>query len=514
MAKKTTFNNPDGVEREYTRTLLAYSKKLAANVNRLLIPQLGKISLEYSVETRADSWNESLESIVTELQRLAEQDGLVAIAKLPEYFTATSRFNEAQFKMVVKANTGYDLPPVMPGAPRSTELGVSVFRSEPFLKPLADGWVSENTSLIKSIPTKLNPEIEGIVRRGVTSGASVRDIAKQIKDRYGVTDNRAKLIAQDQTLKLNADLTRYRLQSVGVDRYRWRTVNDNRVREDHRERDGKEYAWDSPPVGGQNPGIEVRCRCRAEAIWDDEETEAPPPARPAKPEPVAISFPDTKLTGITAAELSRKFATIPADQLDLVRKLGKPLSITSKKDAGVFQRSNKSIVSDTEADNALTLMHEYGHHVDFELGEFNQAWSFVDQGFVKAFANDKKALGLAGNKRLENLKALKEELYDDVIKTRTLSTGRTITYAAVKLKEQARSGVSDTIDALVGGAFQEKFGAFGHGVKYFKRLEAKYLEAFANLFQLRANREHWEYAKSKFPNMTKRLDEVIRDRNK
>lgn len=509
MAKKTLFSNPDGTEREYTRTLLAYSKQLAANTNRLLIPRLGEIVNAYKVETRADSWTDTLDSIMGDLNAKAAEGSLVATAKLPGLFTATSTFNEAQFKMVVKANTGFDLPPVMQGAPRATELGVSVFRSEPFLKPLADGWVSENTALIKSIPTKLNPEIEGIVRRGVTSGASVTDIAKQIKDRYGVTDNRARLIAQDQTLKLNADLTRYRLQSVGVERYVWRTVNDNRVRHNHVERDGKTFAWDAPPSGGSHPGIEVRCRCRSEAVWDDEAEVVPSP--PPKPAANEVDFSGTAFKGITAQEVSRKFSTIPADQLAMVRKLGKPSSITSKANSGVFTRNTQAIVADTDAENGLVLFHEYGHHVDFQLGENKQAWSFTDDGFIKAWSADKKLLGLSGNKRIEKLTALKAELYNDVIKTRTLKTGSTFTYAAIELKNPALSGVSDTIDALSGGAFQSMFGAFGHGKAYFKRIEAKYLEAFANLFQLRANREHWEYAKLKFPNMTKRIDEVIRD---
>jgi SPP1 gp7 family putative phage head morphogenesis protein len=158
----------------------------------------------------------------------------------------------------------------MPGAPSSSLLGVNVFRSEPVLKPLAEGWVSENTSLIKSLPTRLHPELEGIVRRGVMNGQSVKDIKEQIKARYGVSDYRAKLIAQDQTLKLNADLTRYRLQSVGVERYVWRSVQDSRVRPEHADRNGNEYSW-KEGAGGSHPGQEVRCRCRAEAVWGEED---------------------------------------------------------------------------------------------------------------------------------------------------------------------------------------------------------------------------------------------------
>lgn len=269
MAKKTTFNNPDSQEREYTRVLLRYSRKLRADVTRVLLPKVGAIKAEFAQEVRTDAWTDTLDSLIAELVLLAVEGFATVFETLPGLFAAVSKFNEGQFRMVVRANTGLKLPPVVPGAPRSL-LGINVFRDEPFLQPLASSWITENTNLIKSLPTRLHPELDRIVRRGVINGASVRDMQDQIKARYGVTDYRARLIAQDQTLKLNADLTRYRLQSVGVREYTWRSVQDSRVRPDHVERNGKVFAWDKPPSGGQHPGQEVRCRCRAEAIWDSD----------------------------------------------------------------------------------------------------------------------------------------------------------------------------------------------------------------------------------------------------
>jgi SPP1 gp7 family putative phage head morphogenesis protein len=268
MATKKTFNNPDSQEREYTRLLLRYSKGLQADVNRVLMPRIDDIILQYKVETRTDSWIDTLDALMAELARLALTALGSVVTKLPGMFSAVSKFNEGQFKLVVKANTGLPLPPVMPGAPSSSILGVNVFRSEPFLKPLADGWISENTALIKYMPTRLHPEMEGIIRRGTMNGQSVKDIKNHIKDRYGVTDHRAKLIAQDQTLKLNSDLTRYRLQSVGVEEYIWRSVQDSRVRPEHADRNGNTYSF-KDGAGGEHPGQPVRCRCRAEAIWNE-----------------------------------------------------------------------------------------------------------------------------------------------------------------------------------------------------------------------------------------------------
>lgn len=269
MTKKTTFNNPDSQEREYTRDMLRLSKALQSDINKVLIPELPRIVAQFNVESRSDGWSDVLAVLMRLLAQLSESDALVVIRKLPGHFSAISKFNEAQFKMLVKANTGITLPPVVQGAPVS-RLGINVFRTEPYLAPLAEGWVKENTDLIKTVPTKLHADLEGIIRRGVMNGDSVKKLTADIKARYPMTDHRAKLIAQDQTLKLNSNLTQYRLKSVGVSEYTWKTVNDNRVRPHHRERNGKVFAWDKPPSDG-NPGQPVRCRCRAEAVWPEDE---------------------------------------------------------------------------------------------------------------------------------------------------------------------------------------------------------------------------------------------------
>ncbi len=268
---KKLFNSPDSNEREYVRSLEKYVRKLRKNTVEILFPQLNKILLQYKIETRADGWVDILTSLINELIRFSDLESNFVVSRLKNQFEAVSIFNDRQFKAVFKANTGVDVPDNVDLS--ESRLGVNVFRSEPYLKPIAEGWVKENTALIKSIPTKINPEIEGIITRGVINGVSVNDLKKQILARFDVSAKRAKLIAQDQTLKLNADLTRYRLQSVGINKYIWRTVNDNRVRETHKDREGNIYSFDKPPAGGLNPGQEVRCRCRAEAIFDDDDEE-------------------------------------------------------------------------------------------------------------------------------------------------------------------------------------------------------------------------------------------------
>lgn len=257
MAKKTTFLPPDSQEREYTRLMLRFSRDMQRDVNQLLIPRIGDFKQQFDREMRGDGVFDDLSALMAVLLQRA---GLLAAPlqlSLPNIMQSINRHNDRQFQMVVKSNTGKDVG----------QLGVNVFRNEPFLRPLADAWIKTNTDLIKSLPTRFYPELEGIISRGVTSGLSVKAIQQEIKARYGVSDYRARLIAQDQTTKFHSQLTEYRLKSVGVEKYIWRSVQDSRVRPDHAERNGKEFSWDKPPSDG-HPGQPVRCRCRAEAVWD------------------------------------------------------------------------------------------------------------------------------------------------------------------------------------------------------------------------------------------------------
>lgn len=264
---KTTFANPDSAEREYTRAMIRYVRAIERDWNALARDALPGIVAAYDIAARADAWTDGIVTLIADFLRRALASGQIVIDKLPSQFNVISNFNEVQFKAVFKANTGMELPPLVQGAPRSL-LGVDVFRSEPFIAPLAEGWIAENTALIKDVPAKVASDIEGIIRRGTMSGKSVRVLQKEIKARWPIADKRARLIAQDQTLKANADLTRYRLQSVGVSEYIWRTVGDDRVRPTHMARNGDTFSWDEPPPDG-HPGQPVRCRCRSEAIWPD-----------------------------------------------------------------------------------------------------------------------------------------------------------------------------------------------------------------------------------------------------
>ena len=109
-------------------------------------------------------------------------------------------------------------------------LHVDPFASEPWLMPLSRDWVSENVSLIKSIGEKHLTEVEHLIYRMTRQGESIKTIRAELEDRFGVTKNRARLIARDQVNKYNGQLTQERQVRAGISMYRWRNRQDRRVR--------------------------------------------------------------------------------------------------------------------------------------------------------------------------------------------------------------------------------------------------------------------------------------------
>ncbi len=158
-------------------------------------------------------------------------------------------------------------------------LVVDVTASEPWLRPLIEDWVAQNVSLVRSVGESTLSEMEQTILRMVRDGASRGDITKEIENVFGLSLNRAKLIARDQVSKFNGLLTEERQTRAGIDEYRWRDSADARVRPDHQRLDGNIYRWDSPPVtvtrgkraGERNhPGGDIQCRCSAEPIIKDD----------------------------------------------------------------------------------------------------------------------------------------------------------------------------------------------------------------------------------------------------
>lgn len=157
-------------------------------------------------------------------------------------------------------------------------LGVDVFAAEPWIVDEVAAFTRENVSFIKSITNEYLSDVEQIVFRNVKAGNAPGVISGELRDAFNLTQNRARLIARDQTGKFHARLGRLRYEGAGLSRYTWRTLSDGRVRDSHENLEGTEQEFANPPVtvttgkrAGQrnNPGEDIQCRCWAEPIFED-----------------------------------------------------------------------------------------------------------------------------------------------------------------------------------------------------------------------------------------------------
>lgn len=122
--------------------------------------------------------------------------------------------------------------------------------------------LAANVSLIKSIPKQYLDKVEQIVMLGLQTGQRAEQMVAKIQELHPISKNRAALVARDQVGKITSRLTQVRQQKMGITHYTWSTSQDERVRDTHRNRNGKLFAWSDPPDDG-HPGMPIRCRCVA-----------------------------------------------------------------------------------------------------------------------------------------------------------------------------------------------------------------------------------------------------------
>lgn len=92
-------------------------------------------------------------------------------------------------------------------------------------------------------------------------------VPTQVGQRTVSTKKHARLIARDQIEKLNGQLGETRQRVAGVEKFSWQTQQDDRVRAEHEELQGKIFTW-AEGSNGIFPGQPINCRCWPGAVVD------------------------------------------------------------------------------------------------------------------------------------------------------------------------------------------------------------------------------------------------------
>lgn len=127
-----------------------------------------------------------------------------------------------------------------------------------------------NIDLIKSIPQQYLAEVKDIVSKAWVNGTRWETMRDEIAHVGDVTEYRAKVIARDQTSKMNAAFNQVRQTDLGIEEYDWSGALDQRERKSHRDLEGTRHKWREPPmVDGEaaHPGEPILCRCVARPVF-------------------------------------------------------------------------------------------------------------------------------------------------------------------------------------------------------------------------------------------------------
>jgi SPP1 gp7 family putative phage head morphogenesis protein len=194
--------------------------------------------------------------------------------------------NKRQLGKQVQAATGLDL------------LGEDGHR----LRPIVDGFIEANVGLITDITPALAAKVQAAVLHALTTGQVHEDLAAVLEQEMGYAADRAQLIAIDQVGKLNSQINEKRQTDLGVTKFIWRSMGDERVAGNpaglypkatpsHWARDGQEYSWSDPPKdkgAPDPPGRRPRCRCHGEPVLDHLLDDLPDPGEEAGADLVQI----------------------------------------------------------------------------------------------------------------------------------------------------------------------------------------------------------------------------------
>lgn len=246
------------VELWYKGQLLAIVAQLRKVAREELLPELKRMEPLYAKAADSLARDEQIprRPLETTFSRMAQRFGGIEQTAQRLSSLAVQRNAEAvdeRLKASIKASVSVDISPALT-------------KSGPILDAMKAA-TKANIDLITSIPEQYFEKLEALVSDRMEKGLRFEDLAKEIEHVADVTESRAKLIARDQTSKMNGAFNQARQSSLGIDRYVWQTSGDERVREEHQANDGQVFNWNDPPPTG-HPGEDINCRCVAVPYFD------------------------------------------------------------------------------------------------------------------------------------------------------------------------------------------------------------------------------------------------------
>ena len=137
------------------------------------------------------------------------------------------------------------------------------------IEPLMSAWRQENISLIRTIPERFHGALyQRVSETFAQQPFDQQALSKVLNREFKVSGSNLRRITRDQTSKAVGQFTHARHRQLGIQKYTWRTAEDERVRATHVALNGTPQSWDSAPGVG-HPGSDILCRCVAIPVIEE-----------------------------------------------------------------------------------------------------------------------------------------------------------------------------------------------------------------------------------------------------
>lgn len=267
-------DDPKGIEQEARRTLKRITKPIQLELEGIIDNMRDKSAREIGKELEAVKKNYDFQ-ISTTAEQIAE-----------EWVGKVNSYNREKFMSQMRKTLGIDIGAIVDEAMKD-DLEVMVLESANYIKSIPD-------YLVGHVADRIVQHFKGIP---MPEGRTLR---QQIKEEFKVSDGRAKVLARDQTAKMNTSISAIRQVNLGIECYVWKTVEDERVvgkpgglypkgtklHKNHYIMQGLLCKWADPNVYSDDkgktwkprtaqmphnhPGEDIMCRCRPAPFIDIE----------------------------------------------------------------------------------------------------------------------------------------------------------------------------------------------------------------------------------------------------
>lgn len=248
---------PASIEIQYRMAL----KRLLLTYMQLYIelvePNISMLVAEYKIAITKDSWEDLFSSVFNTWKSAMDKAFTNFKSTISKIATKTVIWNSKQWDKHMES-----------------ALGKSLFANSN-KEELKKVFINKETEKVAKLSNELYSNLNLATIDNVTKGSLVnKDLDPFVK--------KAKLLSTLGISELNTELYKDQQLALGIDEYIWRTMRDEKVRNDHRSLEGKICSWKDPTIfkytqngewqsksaiGGvmKHVGEDYNCRCYPEA---------------------------------------------------------------------------------------------------------------------------------------------------------------------------------------------------------------------------------------------------------